>query len=97
MDIFLNLEKHCIETEIKRLHNRCISRYFKRDGDLPMIEAELELLADALKTLDFAALRSRYPQLAGQGDAPVVLTRAAGAPVVVLIDGEPVGSGVSGD
>jgi len=90
MQIDLNLEKHCIETEIKRRHDRCISRYFKRDGDLSRIEGELELLEEAMRTLDFGTLRSRYADLAGQSEASITLTRDDRALLVILIDGMPV-------
>ena len=90
MHIDLNLEKHCIETEIKRRYVLCISRYFKRQEDLPRIEAELKLLESAMKTLDFGALRSRYVDLAGQTEASITLARDDRALLVILIDGRPV-------
>lgn len=90
MHIDLNLEKHCIETEIRKRHDRCISRYFKGQGDLSRIEAELKLLESAMRTLDFGVLRSRYVDLAGQTEASITLARDDRAFLIILIDGRPV-------
>ena len=87
MHLTLDLSRHCIETEIKKRHNRCISRYFKKNGERPAIEAELDLLGQALATLDFGALRIRHPALNGHSDATVVLTREDDGRLAIRING----------
>ena len=74
MCIKLDLSKHCIETEIKRLHNRMIYRYFKATDDRAKLEKKIELLEVALKELDFAQLRSIYPELAGNSTDDAALS-----------------------
>jgi hypothetical protein len=87
MQIALDLSRHCIETEIKRRRNRCISRYFREVGARPAIKGELELLEAALATLDFGALRIRYPALNGHSDAAVTLAREENGRLVIRVDG----------
>jgi hypothetical protein len=50
-----------------------LGAYFKPNADKPGIEARIGLLTRALGGLDFAELRSRYPDLRGGGSQPVVL------------------------
>ncbi|MBW2250191.1 MAG: hypothetical protein JRF60_06080, partial [Deltaproteobacteria bacterium] len=52
MKIKLNLSRHCIETETKRLYNQSVLKYFKAD-DKDRIEKQIETLQNALQTLDF--------------------------------------------
>ena len=44
MIIELDLSKHCIETEIKRLYNRSVSQYFKPDTDKALLEKQIDVL-----------------------------------------------------
>lgn len=88
--ITLDLSRHCIETAIKRRHNRSISDYFKAENDRPRLESEIELLQAALTQYDFEALRSRYPALAGRSDAEVRLSRGKGGEVVLTVEKEPI-------
>jgi hypothetical protein len=74
MKISLNLAGHCIETEVKRLHEAAISRYFKGKDDKAALEAELLLLEKALSGFDFHLLRGRWSMLSGGDDQPVFLT-----------------------
>ena len=74
LKIQLDLSEHCIETEIKRHHNRAISEYFKAEKDKRLIEKTIELTRQALETLDFARLRSKYPQLNGNTNQQIVLS-----------------------
>jgi hypothetical protein len=89
MQIQLNLSNHCIETEIKRLHERCISNYFKKSKARAALEKDIALLEDALATFDFGMLRSRYPQLNGHSDASIALGPAENGRAQIWIDGEP--------
>ncbi|GBC59796.1 hypothetical protein DENIS_0737 [Desulfonema ishimotonii] len=75
MDIRMNLRKHCIETEIRRTYNRCLSAYFKPGSNRGDLEEQIELLQTALETFDFHYLRSQYAELAGHSDADVRLVR----------------------
>ncbi len=90
MDIRLNLERHCIETEIRRRYNRAVADCFKAKADMPELERRVEMLKTALETFDFPQLRRRFPELAGSGEAAVALTRRGGGPLCVTIDGAPV-------
>ena len=89
MEIQLNLSSHCIETEIKRLHERCISNYFKKSRACAALEEEIALLEDALTTFDFGTLRTRYPQLNGHNDASIALGPAENGRAQIWIDGVP--------
>ena len=73
MKIKLNLSRHCIETETKRLYNQSVLKYFKAD-DKDRIEKQIEILQHALQTLDFGKLRSTYPELAGHCDDHIDLS-----------------------
>ena len=87
----LDLSKHCIETEIRRLYNRSVSRYIKLKKEDPLLEADIELLKAALESLDFPGLRSGYAELAGnQGNSVVELASNTRGGVVVRIDGRDV-------
>ena len=90
VQIALDLRRHCIETEIKRLYNRKVSRYFKQAEDREQLEAEIELLKTALETFDFGRLRSEHPPLAGKCDCSVVLKYDKLDNLVIMMDNEPV-------
>lgn len=74
MKILLALEKHCIETEIKRRHEAAMSRFFKDTENRAAAETELVLLEKALAAFDFACLRGQWPVLSGGHSCPVCLT-----------------------
>ncbi len=87
MKIQLCLEKHCIETEIKRRHNRAISRYFKEEQDKPAVEKELLLLEKALASFDFPGLRCKWPVFSGGNESPLCLIcDDAGQPCLLFAD-----------
>ena len=73
MRIDLDLTKHCVETEIKRIYHRALASYFKAGADETYLEQIIALTQQALNRLDFGFLRSQYPPLAGHSDVPVVL------------------------
>lgn len=86
----LNLSSHCIETEIKRLHNRTLSRYFKADdAEKVHLEAILECLLLALDRLDFGRIRTAYPALSGGASREVSL-RLAKNRLQILVDDQPI-------
>ena len=74
MCVKLDLSKHCIETEIKGLHNQMIYQYFKSTDDRAKLEKKIEVLEVALKELDFAQLRSTYTELSGNSADDVALS-----------------------
>lgn len=92
MNITLNLNKHCIQTEIKRQYNKLISKYFK--SDLPenrdMIGVKIDLLQHALENLDFGRLRSTYPELSGGGSDHIVLSAGSDKQLTILINDRPI-------
>ena len=85
----LDLTRHCIETEVRRRHERCIRDYFRQPEKRQRLETAIDLLLEALETFDFAALRARHSALAGQTDHRVALDRDAQGHLVILIDGQP--------
>ena len=85
VNVKLNLNKHCIETEIKRLHNRAILQCFESDmtkQEELEIENRIELLQLALKTFDFGFLRSTCVTLAGNSNDDVILSSENNQPVI---------------
>ena len=87
MKIKLNLSRHCIETETKRLYNQSVLKYFKAD-DKDNIEKQIEILQHALQTLDFGKLRSTYPELNGRCDDHVELSVNDQNQIIVRINGK---------
>ena len=90
MMIILDLSKHCIETEIKKLYNRSVSQYFKPDADKAQLEKEIEILQKALETFNFNRLRSDYPQLSGHHNDSVALIVNDQNQITLLIEGKPI-------
>ena len=87
MKLELNLKKHCVETELKRLYHRSLSQYFKPGRNREQIEKIIEVLKTVLENSNFSHLRSTYPELAGNSDANIVLTADRQHQVVILING----------
>ena len=89
MTQYLDLSRHCIQTELKRIHNQSVSRYFKAG---PEEKARLEVLIEAvrraLETADFGRLRADYPALAGGSHQKAVLGVAGGHLVVNIGEDE---------
>jgi hypothetical protein len=76
MRLILDLSKHCIETELKRQHNRAVANYFRdSDKNRDQIELTIDMTQQALSTLDFGLLRAAHLQLAGGTHADVSLRR----------------------
>ncbi len=86
MNIKLNLRKHCIETEIKKIYNRSVSQYFKSGTDKAQLEKQIDLLKTFLEKSDFSYLRSTYPELAGHSDADVTLKTDGQDRIIILLD-----------
>lgn len=86
MRIRLDLSRHCIETEIKRIYNRTVSACLKPNADLEALEKVLVLTGAALKRFEFQAQRSAYPILQGGGTARAFLIQDASGEVVIVLD-----------
>ena len=89
MEIKLNLKRHCIATEVKRLYDAAISAYFRPDPalDKKELERRIDLLHHGLETLDFGQLRNRFSQLRGGGDADVVIAADRDKGLIISING----------
>ena len=88
MDIQLNLSRHCIETEIKRQYNKAVSAYFKAGTEEKQrLESTIEVMRQALETLNFSHLRTRYPPLAGGTDRHIILS-CENEKLTIAIDGK---------
>jgi len=70
--IKLDLQAHCIKTEIKKLYNHRVSVSLKQ-GLTDELEREIEGLKTALETFDFGKLRSHHRQLAGGANQWAIL------------------------
>ena len=71
----LDLRHHCIATEVKKRYNKALSEALKSRPGHETPEDAVELLKEALETLDFPELRARYPELSGHFETPVTLGR----------------------
>jgi hypothetical protein len=87
MKIKLNLKKHCVETELKRLYNRSLSQYFKPGSNQKQIEKIIDVIKTVLENSNISNLRSKYPDLSGNSEADIVLTTDRQDQVVILING----------
>lgn len=92
MEIKLKLDRHCIETEMKRQYNKTLSAYFKSgpEADKQALETRIDLLQQGLENFDFNHLRANYPQLRGEVEAEVTLAPTAKNKPELRINGEPV-------
>lgn len=84
-ELTLDLSRHCIETEVKRQHNRAVGEFFRAPPESrPHLETVIEQTRLLLESADFQKLRSTYPPLAGNSEAHAVLTREDDGFVIVL-------------
>ncbi|MBS3809118.1 MAG: hypothetical protein KGY38_03050 [Desulfobacterales bacterium] len=90
MNIKIPVDKHCIETEIKRRYNRAISAYFKAgdENEKKDLESSIDLLHHALEKLDFNHLRNRYKDLRGESQADVRLFSDDSGAIRLSINGD---------
>ena len=87
MKIKLNLKKHCVETELKRLYNRSLSQYFKPGSNQKQIEKIIDVIKTVLENSNISDLRSKYPELSGNSEANILLTTDRQDQVVISING----------
>jgi hypothetical protein len=76
--IDLDLSRHCIQTASRRCYEKALSECLRSKGESGNLESRVDLLQQALETLDFSLLRSRWPELAGGCTANVGLSREKG-------------------
>lgn len=86
MKIKLNLSRHCVETELKRLYNRSVANYFKGGKDRQPLEKQIEILKSILERSDFPRLRRICPELSGHCDADVVLIVQPQEKIVIRVN-----------
>jgi hypothetical protein len=87
--VHLDLQNHCIETEIKHHYNRILNRLLKSRAAETDLENQLELMLLALESFDFSYLRSRSRALAGGlAGADVQLRAGSAGGVDLYVDGE---------
>ena len=88
MKIDLNLSKHCIETEAKRLYEESLKQYFKAlEKDRPEMEEKIEGLKNFLVYSDFNHLRSMNQALAGTEGGSAFLNVRGADDFEIEIDG----------
>ena len=90
MQIKLDLNNHCIETELKKKYNQSISKYFKNKSSDTDLERQIENLNVALTTLDFGRLRKEFPALAGHHSDDVIFSFDDAGKIHILINGKPI-------
>jgi hypothetical protein len=89
--IQLNLSKHCIKTELKRLYNETLSILVGSAAPDPYLEKRYQNLVAALENLDFQKLRGENPQLAGGSqNIKIELVFSEKGNISILIDGDKV-------
>jgi hypothetical protein len=71
MRISLDLSRHCIETELRRRHDRTVAEALRPSADLDRLAAEISLLRSALEGLDFPGLRAGHAALNAESRAEV--------------------------
>jgi len=72
MEISLDLSKHCIQTEIKKLYSKTVGICIRKGVDINEMEDRIEILRESLECLDFGILRSKYRELCG-GDPAILV------------------------
>ena len=91
MRLKLNLDHHCVQTEILRIYNARVRSCLKGKRVMPDDEDIIELLKNLLETLDFSHLRSSVKALAGKEQADVVLVRDKNQKIWIEVNGRQIG------
>ena len=76
MEISVTLDHGCIQTAIKRRHERLVKTYLKmppRGRDKFFMEEQIEGLTYLLENGDFAHMRASFPVLSGEKNIKVIL------------------------
>jgi hypothetical protein len=89
VEIILNLESHCIETEAKTRFRELMDRFFSEDDESGELEERISLLRDFIENSDFRLLRSEHPPLAGGCGMKAVVSRDTdGAAAFSIVEAE---------
>lgn len=76
MEIFVTLDHGCIQTAIKRQHERLVKAYLKippRGREKIIMEEQIDGLTYLLENGDFAIMRANFPVLSGKENMEVLL------------------------
>lgn len=87
MNIKLNLKRHCIETEVKRLYNKALSQCLKPGADIKYFEKHIEVLKKLLEECDFSGLRDLYPELRGHSEVEASLRAENIDEIYIIVSG----------
>ncbi len=85
----LDLRRHCIETAIRKRYEKALKAYFKSETNRDKLEKEIQLLLQALETLDFPSLRSTYRPLAGASTSQIRLSMDSTGRLTIHVDDQP--------
>jgi hypothetical protein len=88
IQIPLDLSRHCLYSEIRRLYNRMLSSCLKSAEQEALTGKKLELLKQALETWDFPTLRADHGALAGGRNNTVALVTDEDGRPAIMIDGQ---------
>jgi hypothetical protein len=86
MRLKLNLDNHCVETEIRRLYNARVGECLGHRRVSAEDEEIIELLKNMLETIDFPSLRSSWKDLAGGPGRDAMLVLEDGRQVWIEIN-----------
>ena len=81
----LDLSRHCIQTATRRCYEQRMAQYFRSEASRDALAQEIDLLQRALENLDFGALRSRWPALAG-GMPVSIIMKAVGESIEIELE-----------
>ncbi len=84
----LDLSRHCIQTEIRRIYNKKLLFCLKKKHVDHVDEDEIEALRYALEFFDFPLLRARFPELTGGSSAEVFLVTTKERGLVIEINNQ---------
>ena len=70
------LGKHCIEGSSREKYQELVQALLTGRAEPEAVEKDMELLEDFLKRVDFAKLRTTYPDLDGRREVEVSIERA---------------------
>jgi len=76
MEIPIIIEKHCIETEARRLYEKLLGRYFGKSVSVQrkaVLENQIDAILFFLENADFRELRHQHSELNGTSKNQVVL------------------------
>lgn len=85
MEVRLNLEKHCIKTEIKKVYEKNLSLCLKGKG-FKETEELVENLKSVMENNNLVALRGIYKELLGKNNDKIVLVLEDNSRCILIND-----------